>query len=192
MSPPREKVLFVPSRNVRLTGSGWGVGRTRSSDDDPAGPRPAGGAEEGPKKADYAEAGCHGIGLGRAADSAAVEAFRKAWGQSCHPCATRSSFESETERRSAPAGSGDAFVAGMERVRPDISQLPSSQRSRAADRTRGAAADHDASRALAGQEAEDQGCPRVAATPQLPRRTRAMGHQRTRLAGRPQRREVVF
>jgi hypothetical protein len=32
MSPPRENVLFVPSRNVLLTRSGWGGDGPRSSD----------------------------------------------------------------------------------------------------------------------------------------------------------------
>src|SRR5688572_18889618 len=34
VSPPRENVLFVPDRNVLLTGSGWGGEGSRSSDDD--------------------------------------------------------------------------------------------------------------------------------------------------------------
>src|SRR5215831_1600280 len=35
LSPSHENVLFVPSRNVLLTESGCGSGRTRSSDHDP-------------------------------------------------------------------------------------------------------------------------------------------------------------
>ncbi len=46
MSPPHENVLLVPFRNVVLTGSVWEGARTKSSDHDPAGSRPAGGAEE--------------------------------------------------------------------------------------------------------------------------------------------------
>ena len=55
LSPPRENVLFVPDRNVLLTGSRWGVGRTGSSDDDAAGSRPAGSAEKSAEEADYAK-----------------------------------------------------------------------------------------------------------------------------------------
>src|SRR5262249_42979104 len=47
VSPPRENVLFVPSRNVLLTRSGWGGDRPGSSDHDPAGARPAGSTQEG-------------------------------------------------------------------------------------------------------------------------------------------------
>ena len=35
LSAPRENVLLVPDRNVRLTESGWGGERRRSSDHDP-------------------------------------------------------------------------------------------------------------------------------------------------------------
>src|SRR5579862_9909642 len=57
MSAPNENVLFVPNRNVLLTGTGWGGERTRSSHHDPAGPRPAGGIEESTEEADHAKPG---------------------------------------------------------------------------------------------------------------------------------------
>src|SRR3982751_222558 len=83
MSPPYENVLFVPFRNVRLTGVTLGVGRARSSDHDPAGPRPSGGAEEGTGKADYAEAGSSGVADHRASGAADAEAAEKGRRQSC-------------------------------------------------------------------------------------------------------------
>jgi hypothetical protein len=52
LSLPRENVLLGPNRNVLLTRGRWGVGENRSSHDDPAGPRPAGSAEEGTEEAD--------------------------------------------------------------------------------------------------------------------------------------------
>src|SRR5260370_29167983 len=61
VSPPRENVLFVPHRNVRLTGSGWGGEQTRRTNHDPAGQRPAGGPEKGAKEADPESAGSHRI-----------------------------------------------------------------------------------------------------------------------------------
>jgi hypothetical protein len=46
MSPPRENVLFVPSRNVLLTRSGWEGVRTRKPHHDATRQRPSGRAQE--------------------------------------------------------------------------------------------------------------------------------------------------
>src|SRR5215470_17707533 len=79
VSAPREYVLFVSSRNVLLTRSGWGSGRSRSSHHDPGRAGPVGGPEEGAKEADYAAARSRRVGVERtpgATDVGAAEGGR--------------------------------------------------------------------------------------------------------------------
>src|SRR4051794_3939904 len=99
MSPPHENVLFVPNRNVRLTGVRLGVGRTRSSDHDPAGSRPAGGAEESTKEADHTEAGGERITAHRTSGTPAAEGVERRGRQSRSAPTAGTTIQPGAERR---------------------------------------------------------------------------------------------
>ena len=77
LSLPRENVLFVPDRNVRLTRVRLGGPRTRKPPDDTTRPGPFGGPQKGAEEADPPTAGGHGVGdFGAAGAADAVEILR--------------------------------------------------------------------------------------------------------------------
>src|SRR5947209_1060270 len=190
LSAPRENVLIVPSRNVRLTGSGWGSGRTRSSGHGPARAGPVGGPEEGAKEADYAAAGSRGAAVERAPGEA-VDGPPEGGRRSCRGArAPTAAVQPPMERGSARKRGADSLAGGVPRVRPDAGQRVPGQETQNQDRPRSPAASDDAGRSVAEPTAESGGHPRVASAPEFAGRVGAVGHQRTRLAGGP-RREVV-
>src|SRR5205823_3971237 len=77
MSPPRENVLSVPFRNVRLTSPRWGGAGTRSSHHDPAGQRPSGCTQEGAKETDRTRTGGARVGYHGAAGAAFARALEE-------------------------------------------------------------------------------------------------------------------
>src|SRR3954452_1544596 len=156
LSAPRENVLFVPDRNVLLTGSRWGVGRTRSSEDDPAGSGPAGCAEESTKEARHAEAGRGGTAGDGAACAATAAATSHRGRQGGYTCSARACFEPQAKRGGAAESDCGSFAARVEGFWPDAGQLPSCEGSRHPDRARGFAAADGDRRTVAAEAAEDQ------------------------------------
>ena len=191
MSPPRENVLFVPNRNVLLTRSGWGGERSRSSDYDPAGPRPPGGAEEGPQEAHQAIAGSQGtgsVGASGAAPAVRPEGKRR---QGRRPRFARATVEAED----APGGSredyADLIAGGLPRFRTDSGQRVPGQEAQRDDRPGSTAADHGRGGPVADTETKGgEGTP-MAAAAELSRRVGAVGYERSRLAGRAWQGEFV-
>src|SRR3954447_5646668 len=175
--------VFVPDRNVLLTGSRWGVGRTRSSEDDPAGSGPAGCAEESTKETRYAEAGRGGTAADGAACAATAAATSHRGRQGGYTRSAGTCFEPQAKRGGAPENDCGSFAARVEGFWPDAGQLPSCEGSRHPDRARGLTAADGGRRTVAAEAAEDQRHSPVAAAAQLSRRTGSVGHQRTRLAG---------
>src|ERR1035438_10295725 len=66
MSAQNDNVLIAQSRNVLLTGSGWGGG-TRYTSHDPTGPRSADRSEESQEGADHPASSCRRDWTNRAA-----------------------------------------------------------------------------------------------------------------------------
>src|SRR5579872_2850933 len=116
VSLPRENVLLVPSRNVLLTGSGWGGGN-RSPSDDPEGPRPIGRVEEGAEAADHATRGSRGTAADRAARAAAAEEAEAARRLRRAARPARTSIQSTAERKAAGEGDPDSLAGSLSWVR---------------------------------------------------------------------------
>src|ERR1700693_2001989 len=92
MSLPSDNVLFVPSRNVLLTVSGWGVGNGPTPDD-AEGARPAGRAEESQEETDHAEASGRRNRCKRAASATHVAEPEGAWRQGGNSRRARAAIE---------------------------------------------------------------------------------------------------
>src|SRR5215510_11945638 len=122
LSAPRENVLFVPSRNVLLTRSGWRSGRSRSSHHDPGRAGPVGGPEEGAKEADYAAAGSRRVGVERTPGATDVGAAEGGRGSCRGARAKTAAVEPAFEREDARAGGGDSVAGGVSRFRPHAGQ----------------------------------------------------------------------
>jgi hypothetical protein len=75
VSQQNDNVLFVPNRNVLLTGARWGVGNG-STPDDTEGARPNGRAKESQEETDYAEASGRRGKCQRAAPAAHVRSMK--------------------------------------------------------------------------------------------------------------------
>jgi hypothetical protein len=88
------RMSHVPDKNVLLTESDWGGARTGRSDQDPAGRRPAGGAEQG---TDQAAASRAGIGDNRKAGAATAVRFEGERRQSGHPRTAWAGIEAEDQ-----------------------------------------------------------------------------------------------
>src|SRR5262249_25601979 len=119
---PRENVLFVPSRNVLLTGSGWGGDGPRSFDHDPAGERPAGSSQEGIQEADQTIAGSQGVGGVGEADPALAEAAQSRGRQGGDPRFARPRVESENEQGAAREDHPDPVAGGVSGIWADAGE----------------------------------------------------------------------
>src|ERR1700683_5354152 len=183
LSPPRDNVRFVPSRNVRLTRSRWGSGRTRSSDYDPAGARPSGSAEESRQEVDHAPTSGNGNGRQRTASTTDVEEAEEGGRQGGTAWITRARLEAEVQpgdARSSDAGAGARSVPG---VRSDAGQRIPGQETWHRDGT-GSGTAIDAGRGIVARRAAAGGAgARVARAAQQPRGAGAVGHLDTRMAG---------
>jgi hypothetical protein len=190
VSPPRENVLFVPSRNVLLTGSGWEGDRTRNSRHDAKGPRSFGRPQEGTEEADPAGAGRQGVGDFGAAGGAAAEQATHAgrWGGG--PWFAWPGIESARERGNSAEDCPGAVAGGVPRFRSYPGGGIPEQKARSEDRAGGAAADHDGSGIMAVAAAEGGGGASMETAAELPRGDGAVGHQRSRLAGGARRQTV--
>src|SRR5437016_4607371 len=149
MSPPRDNVRFVPSRNVRLTGSGWGSGRTRSSNYDPAGQRPARRAEESRQEVDHRPTSGQGNGRQRAAGAAHADQAEKAGRPGGTAWITRTTFESEVQRGEARRSDRDPGARSVSWVRADAGQRIPSQETWDRDRSGSGTAVDDGGRIVA-------------------------------------------
>src|SRR5262245_60081076 len=170
MSAPRENVLFVPNRNVLLTGSGWGGERARSFNHDPAGPRPVGGIEKSTEEADQANAGGPGtgnVGAAGAAPPARAEAGRRSGGG---PWPAGPRVQPQNKPGATRKNRDHSFAGSVPRLRTDTGQRVSGQEAQGEDRPRIAAADHDRCRSMAGAEANRRDGAPVAAAAKLSRR----------------------
>src|SRR5579862_338667 len=184
LSLPRENVLLVPSRNVLLTGSGWGGGN-RSPSDDPEGPRPIGRVEEGAEAADHATRGGRGTAAERAARAAVAEEAEAARRSRRAARPARTSIQSTAERKAAGEGDPDSLAGSLSWVRSHAGRGVLSQEAWVEDRPRNSAEADDRGPTLAGSPAEggDGACVEGAET--FTRGDGAVGHLRSRLAGRP-------
>src|ERR1051325_1465679 len=190
LSPPRENVLLVPNENVLLTRRRWKGGRTRSSHHDPAGQRPAGSAQKGTEEADQTVASGDGIGGVGAAGAAVIESLEAARGQGGDSWFARTGFPAEDWGGEGGEDRGDSLARGLRRFRADAGQRIPGEETRDSDWPGSVAADHDSGRTMGGAPAKGGESAPVAAAPELPRGTGAVGHQRARLAGRPGREAV--
>jgi len=183
VSLPRENVLFVPRRNVLLTGPGWESGRNRDSQDDPAGQRSFGSAQKGTEEADYASAGRPGTGAQRAAGAAAITSAEGGWGQGRDSRPAGAALEAKDQGGPTGADCEDSVAGSVPRLRADAGERVPAGQAPGEDRPGSAAADHDRGGAVARAAGESRGGARVAAATELPRGDGAVGHQRARLAG---------
>src|SRR3954468_16215325 len=102
MSAQNDNVLFVPNRNVLLTGARWGVGNGPTRDDT-EGTRPAGCAEESQEEVNQSAGSGRRGGRERtacAAHAANPETARRPSGDSRW---ARPGIEPKDSRREAPA-----------------------------------------------------------------------------------------
>src|SRR5947199_8541954 len=88
VSPQNDNVLFVPDRNVLLTGARWGVGKGPTPDDAERA-RPAGSAEESQEEADHAKGSGGRDRSERAASAAYAAGVEAAWRPSGGACGAR-------------------------------------------------------------------------------------------------------
>src|SRR5690348_1658770 len=183
LSAPRENVLFVPNRNVLLTRSRWESGRRRTFDHDPAGKGPAGGTEEGTQKAHQARAGSAGTGDHGTAGASAIAGPEGARRQGGDSRSAWAALAPQAECSGSGKDRADSVAGGVSRFWADASQRVSGPGAPGADWAGGTAADDDGGRVMAGAWTTGGGGAPMASATELPRRTGAMGHQRSRLVG---------
>jgi hypothetical protein len=154
LSPPRENVLLVPNRNVLLTESRWEGERSGSSDHDPAGTRPFGGAEEGTEEADHAAGGGRGTGDHHTACAAAAEETEEGRRQSRDTRLAKPGVQSPFKSRNARESGADPVAGGLPGLRADAGERVPEQKARHQDGARSVAADHDRRRVVVLPPAE--------------------------------------
>lgn len=184
MSLPRENVLFVPSRNVLLTRSGWEGAGTRNPHHDTTRPGPFGGPQKGTEEADPPTPGSQAVGDFGATSAAAAGQTSRARGYGRDPRSAWAPLQSASELGDAPEDCASAVAGNVSRLRSDTAVGIPKQEARGEGRPRGAVADHDGSGIVAFTPAEGASGARMEAAEELPWGDGAVGHQRSRLAGR--------
>src|SRR6185437_12398519 len=183
VSAQNDNVLLVPNRNVLLTQARWGVGNGPTPDDAERA-RPAGRAKESQEEADYAEAGGRGDRRKRAAGTAPVASPEKARRSSGDSPLTGPAVEPEDCREEARTSTPDPEPGRVPRLWADASSRVSGQEAQAAGEPRDTARLDDYRQALACEAEARRKDPYLATAAQPLRGAGAMGHQRSRLAGR--------
>ena len=185
LSAPNENVRFVPNRNVRLTRSGWGGARTRSSDHGPAGSRPVGSIAE-LKPSDSADRGGRSNWGSRRGRTPAVAAHRTGGDRAMvHGLRGRASNRKTSAEKRAEAvrilsqqiyrGFGPTLAAEYLAKRHELKIGRESLRQIMIQA------------GLWRRAAESGSGTRLASAPKCTGRVGAMGHFRSRLAGRARR-----
>src|ERR1035438_9975941 len=183
MTRQSDNVPFEQSRNVPLTAPSFGDAR-RTTTDDTSRPRPAGDADESQEEVDYAARGSRGTGAEHSAGEAPTVCLEEAGRPGGGPRAARSSVQPEDRGQNRKAGGQDIVGAGVRRVRADLGGGVPGEETRNRGEQRDGAAMDDSRQAVARQEREGQAGALLAAAAKPLGGTGAMGHQRTRLAGR--------
>jgi len=184
VSPQNDNVLFVPDRNVLLTGARWGFGNGPTPDDAERA-RPAGSAEESQEEADHAKGSGGRDRSERAASAAYAAGVEAAWRPSGSACGARPALEPEDCRRGGVPSDRHPQPGCVSRIWTDFGGrvLGEEARHRCEPGNRARLDDRRQTVASEGQARGQSAY--LACTPQPLRRTSAMGHQRARLAGRP-------
>src|SRR5579863_8814790 len=190
MSAQSENVLIVQSRNVLLTGAGWGVGNGPTPDDAERA-RPAGGAKESQEETDHAKAGGCRDRRKRAASTAYAGEPERPRGQGGRSCGPRPAIQSTNRRVQTEQGHQDPEPGCLSRIRTNVGGRVSGTEAPSTGEPGNAARMDDRGPALACQSQASGEGPYLASAAQSRRGTGAMGYQRARLAGRP-RPQAVF
>ena len=165
-----------------MTGGRWGGG-FRNTSPDAAGPRPVGRTEESKERID------HTAGSSRRAWSERTACAKTAGEaqEGRRPCrraqVARAVIRPPNGSKGQRSSAGDSEAGLVSRVRTDIGQRVSRPETRHRCQPRNGAQLDDRGEALASPQAAHREGPRMAATPIVPGRIGAMGHQRARLAG---------
>src|ERR1022692_3446636 len=178
-----DNVPFEQSRNVPLTAPSFGDAR-RTTTDDASRSRPAGDAEESQEETDYAARGSRGTGVEHSAGEAPAECLEEARRPGGGPQAARSFVQPADRREDREAGGEDLVSSGVRRVWADLGCGISKEEARDRGAQRDGAAVDDTRQAMARQEREGQAGALLAAAAKPLWGPGAMGHQRTRVAGR--------
>ena len=184
-----ENVLLEPNRNVLLTGSGWGGGKHRSSPPEAAGSRPVGGTQAGAQAADPPETSSRADRMYRTASAAAIEEAQERRRQSGDSRTAGAHVQPQAQRKGPRQDGADSLARGVPRLRPDAGGGVPGQPPPDSDRVRGTAQNHAGSEAVARPSAQGRSSACVAPAAEFARRTGAVGHFRSRLAGRARRRK---
>src|ERR1017187_6554764 len=165
LSAPNDNVLFVPSRNVLLTASGW-RGGFRNTSHDAARPRPSGRLEESQERTDYAKTSRRGDRAEREACSAAAEAL-EGQRRRCITCPARLSIEPQAGRGYQAEGVGDTQPRCLSGLWADAGSGVPGRQTRHSRRAGDGANVDDRREAVPCQPAESRQDPSVAAAPPL-------------------------
>src|ERR1022692_626234 len=150
MSPPNDNVLFVPSRNVLLTGAGL-RGGFRNTSHDATGPRPAGRIEESQEGTDHPTAGGRGDRPERAACSPAAEAAEGPRRRNVGARFAGPTIQPPAGRENEGEGAGDLAPRRLSRIWPNVGSGISGPEARYPCRARNGAGVDDRRQIMASQ-----------------------------------------
>src|ERR1017187_9301856 len=183
LSAQNDNVLIAQSRNVLLTGSGWGGG-IRNTSHDPTGPRSADRSEESQEGADHAASSRPGDRTNRTTYPPIAGKAEKGGRPGGRPRSQGKTIQPQAGGEEPGQGGGDSGTRKVSRVRSHAGQRVSEQASPDHGQPRNGKGVDDRRAALAVSETESGEGPPVAPEAVALRRTGAVGYQRAPMAGR--------
>src|ERR1035438_5180092 len=183
MSAQNDNVLIAQSRNVLLTGSGWGGG-IRNTSHDPTGPRSADRSEKSQEGGDHPASSRRRNRANRAAYPAAARRVEARGRPGGHPRAAGKTIQPQTGREEPGESGCDSRAREVSRVRANAGQRVPWQASSDHSQSRNGEGMDDRSPAMAVLETAGGESSRVAPEAVTVRRVGAVGHQRAPVAGR--------
>src|ERR1035438_7934346 len=183
VSPQNDNVLFAQSRNVLLTGSGWGGGN-RYTSHDPTGPRSADRPEKSQEGADHPASSRRRNRADRTACPAVAGKAEARGRPGGHSRAAGKTIQPQTGREEPGESGGDSRAREVSRVRPHAGQRVPRPASSDHSQSRNGESMDDPSPAMAVPETAGGESSRVAPEAGPLRRVGVVGHQRAPVAGR--------